>query len=538
MSEIKLVIRDGKGDISGICHAAFADRVVAALCDEPETITELEAALERFEFPSGSGDFRFFNSSLDDQPHDAGIIIIDLVARLVASESTYSSLSRCGHVSYHDGHCATELSVSYHLSDNWKFTHHMEEWESLAVKRRTMRSTYPPVDVRAIVYGKPLLEFVARQSYDALAEFTATNPMDDPDVLSAKRYDLMRQIHIRWMLTKREDLRGVSPREAMLEHHDYVSSCMHDREEQWSQTLKCPRGLDVQSAAFRYSGFGLSELVMYYEMVRELLAWCFEPAEDGAKFPERPSTAGEFMHNIVPQLAAILEEWMDAPDPEFYGRTPREITHDERARLPAGLSGRDAMIDCDCPLCQMQAEQPGPVFWCIDGCNMDEDFAFSFHRTYEQWEQEQRQFAEFSRPTGSDNTHKESGSEKLDHPSEEFLFDDDPANTSDLFAPVDPTELSTAIKLFKIGAPLAELIGLLKQPPENRPMIDRLNRNFGNLRDVIASASSGQAAALLEPVLNGFLESLADLRAARHDLEPRIATVQDQITQFFPARSD
>ena len=538
MSEIKLVIRDGKGDISGICHAAFADRVVAALCDEPETIGELEAALERFEFPSEAGGFRFFKSSLDDQPHDAGIVIIDLPARLVASESTYSSLSHCGHVAYHDGHCATGLSVSYHISDNWKFTHHVEGWEFLAAKRRSMRSANPPMDVRTVVYGTPLLEFIARRSYDALAEFTAANATDDPDGTSMKRDDLIRQIHIRWMLTKRDDLRGLSPREAMLVQHDYVRSCIHDRQEQWSQSLKCPQGLHVQSAAFRYAGFGLSELVMYYEMVRELLASCFEPPEDGAKITERPSTAQEFVSTIVPQLAEIQKEWMDAPDPEFYNRTPREIIHKERARLPEGVSGRDAMIDCDCPLCQMQAEQPGPVFWWIDGCNMDEDFAFSFHRTFEQWEEEQRQFAEFSKQPTSAGTRKESEPEKMDRLPGEFLYDDDPGNTSELFAPVDPAELSTTIKLFKIGAPLAELIAALKQSPENRTMIDRLNRNFGNLREVAASAADDQAAALLEPVLNGFLESLADLLAAQPALERRVAALQGHITQLFPAQSD
>lgn len=81
MSEIKLVIRDSRRDISGTCHAAFADRAVAALCDEPETIAELEAALERFEAPDEAEAFRLFNPGIDDQPHDAGVVIIDLPGR-------------------------------------------------------------------------------------------------------------------------------------------------------------------------------------------------------------------------------------------------------------------------------------------------------------------------------------------------------------------------------------------------------------------------------------------------------------------------
>lgn len=60
------------------------------------------------------------------------------------------------------------------------------------------------------------------------------------------------------------------------------------------------------------------------------------------------------------------------------------------------MTGHEAVIDYDCPLCAMQADLPGPVFWLLDGCNMDDDFAFSFHCTPEEWEVEQREYEEFS----------------------------------------------------------------------------------------------------------------------------------------------
>jgi hypothetical protein len=61
----------------------------------------------------------------------------------------------------------------------------------------------------------------------------------------------------------------------------------------------------------------------------------------------------------------------------------------ERMRLPMAFSADRATIDPDCPWCQMMAdESSGPEFWTLDGGNMDRDFAFSFHRTKEQWEQE------------------------------------------------------------------------------------------------------------------------------------------------------
>jgi len=62
-------------------------------------------------------------------------------------------------------------------------------------------------------------------------------------------------------------------------------------------------------------------------------------------------------------LERVLEAWLDTPDPELDGRTPRSIITHERARLPEAMSGHDAVIDPDCPCCQMMAEMSGPGFW-------------------------------------------------------------------------------------------------------------------------------------------------------------------------------
>lgn len=40
-------------------------------------------------------------------------------------------------------------------------------------------------------------------------------------------------------------------------------------------------------------------------------------------------------------------------------------------------------------------EEFGPGVWYLDGCNMDEGFVFSFHRTREEWEEEERRRREF-----------------------------------------------------------------------------------------------------------------------------------------------
>src|SRR5207244_4050793 len=150
------------------------------------------------------------------------------------------------------------------------------------------------------------------------------------------------------------------------------------------------------SHAFRFGGFGTHELVMYYNLVRELLWSCFDGLAELAQ--AESLTLGDFLSNEISRLEKVRETWLDTPDPEFHGRTPRSIIDRERARLPEAMSSRDAMVDADCPCCQMMADMPGPMFWGLDGSSMDDEFAFDiYHRTREEWEADRREWEEFNR---------------------------------------------------------------------------------------------------------------------------------------------
>src|SRR5687768_3962710 len=111
MSEVKLVLRDATRDISSTCHGGKAQRWVAALSADPMTIEELEAALDRFEAPESRGHLSYFRSGLDDKPWDAGLVVIDLAARLVVVDSSYFSPSPTGSVYYHNGRQCTDIEV-------------------------------------------------------------------------------------------------------------------------------------------------------------------------------------------------------------------------------------------------------------------------------------------------------------------------------------------------------------------------------------------------------------------------------------------
>src|SRR5262249_49345660 len=149
-------------DWSGTIHGSAADRAVAALSADPVTLDELEIAVSRFERPDpGHRFFANLSQGLCDEPHDAGLVVIDLVARLVVLDSTYSSPGLNGSVSYHDGHCSKDMELRYHLAEDWLISSTSQSWRGVAEERRRKQAAKPVRDARAVFYGRPMLEFIA-----------------------------------------------------------------------------------------------------------------------------------------------------------------------------------------------------------------------------------------------------------------------------------------------------------------------------------------------------------------------------------------
>ncbi len=582
MSEVRLVVRDAEQDLHGTCHGSDADRLVAALAAEPETIEELDLAVQRYLKPREWSFFQGFRRGINDEPWDAGIVIIDLAARLVACESTYSSPGHEGEVQYHDGHQATDLWLWYRLSADWRFTRNILDWQGEADPRRTQRAAQPPLDTRAVFYGRPALEFLAAEALAkarllreaGLYEERAAEAVDQgvpsfpPDPHREAEYEAVRDIHARWLTTPRNDLRGQAPRDVLLARRNFIDLDLQHRGVQWSHQGECPRGLAQDSHAFRFAGFGTHEIVTYYELVRHVLWSCWERLAEPAGAADLQSlTTGDFLTAEVPRLERVRDEWLQAPDPEHHGLTPREIIDHERARLPESMSGHDAMIDDDCPLCQMLGDMPGPMFWHLDGCNMDDDFAFSFHVTREEWEQERRKWEEHGRRFREEWAEKERlGVQRF---GEGYTDPDYLWRRSFVAEQTDGEPLE--LRLFGIGSNLAELIVDLRNPPketdepqtdeslgdsharlgerlpreerrpraaETPPLIDRLNRDFGNLREVARSTDLDGAADLLEPVLDRFCETLAAVATARDELRPKCDDLAGRLRRFLEPPSE
>ena len=373
MSYVRLNIADKSQTINGEAHGYLGDALVAALTAEPETVEELGLALARFIKPqSDSSPLAGFREGENFEPYDAGVVVIDLAARVVAADSSYSQSSAEGSFRVQSEFAEEDFYVPYRLADDWLFVYSIPEYEGVCQRRREARLAIEPIDAREVLYGRRLLEFIARECFEA---------RDSNDE------ELFTKIHAKWLMTAREDLRGTTPRDVLLEKQDFIDFDLHSRALQWSFTKECPLPLPVSSNAYRFSGFGTQEIVVYYDLVRYLLGECFEDARKG--FP---------LDAEIESLEKLKTAWLNAPNRDYDGRKPSHIIESERQRMNLTMSATEYVIDEDCEFCEAMAiDFDMPMFWHLDGCNMDEGFEFSFDKTREEFEAEEGRREEFNR---------------------------------------------------------------------------------------------------------------------------------------------
>ncbi|MFV1968570.1 MAG: hypothetical protein ACC628_24380 [Pirellulaceae bacterium] len=508
MSELMLNVLDGEADVHGRTHGSLVDVVVAALSADPETVEELEAAMARFVEPAGKvSPLAHCAPGICEEPWDAGICIVDLAARLVVNCSHWSVPGLSGQVAYHDGKTATEVRLSYHLAEDWEILRNLEGWEACAEPRRRDRQVNPPWDAREILYGK-VAEFITNQCLAIAA-------------LGESGSDPIAEIHARWLLMARDDLRSQPPRDILLAKRQAIDLDLWDRCAQWSVLGECPPGLTEGTRAYRLGGFGTHEIVLYYDLMRFLMEACWERVR---RHPEVSPTAE------VRRLERLQEGWLFTPQPDLHDLSPAETIQSERQRIPLVVPRDDLLVDDDCPLCRMMAESAGPTFWHLDGCHMDDEFAFSLCLTEEEWEEERVRSDSLLDPPVANNVEGTplgvargelplmAGAETVWQRSGSFpdAFDGLPA------AAVIPT------MLFGLGAHLAELALDLKASSESAEYVASLNRDFANLRDVVADPES----TLIGAVVERFRENLASAASVRPDLVEKCADLENRLLKL------
>ena len=374
MTEIRLNIKDAEQAIQGIIHGSLADVAIAALSAEPETISELEAAMQRFhKTVEDCRHFAWFRTGFVEERWDAGIVIIDLAARIAAAESFYSSLRLNGEVAYHDGTKPTNVWLSYYLPKDWLLLSSVDVYKSLCEGRRNERLTRLQIDSREILYGPALIQFIVNQCIDR------SRTVDD-----RSDKDPIAEIHAQWLTTPRTDLLDETPRNVILERLDFIDRDMSSRQLQWSILGERPPQLASDSFAYRRAGFGTQEYIVYYCLVRHLVNSCWNRVHETSQI-EVPEE--------LTRLEAEMARWLETPNLEFDTRAPAEIIHSERRRIPMVVPAEEMLISADCELCRMLAEETdeaNPTFWYLSGCNIEDEFVFSNYQDRTEWEEEQR----------------------------------------------------------------------------------------------------------------------------------------------------
>jgi len=116
MSVLKMIVADDQYYLSGEPHGSCAEWVYAACSRNPKSLEELDRLLPEF---GADADLRRLLSygSLELEPVDAGLIIVDLAKKWIYAEDSYFDAHRTGRYTTRDD----EREIEYRFSDEWQF---------------------------------------------------------------------------------------------------------------------------------------------------------------------------------------------------------------------------------------------------------------------------------------------------------------------------------------------------------------------------------------------------------------------------------
>ena len=509
MQQIMVTILEADRAIHAEVHEGLADITLGALSAEPETLDELRTAMQRFVEPPVA-DFLFEQAEkgIARRPAEGGQMLFSLPARLLVNATSAPEIPRLGRVQRCDQFTTLDDWLPYRVPDDWQLTTEIANWQQLAAERCRQRADHPPIDARAVLYGKLADCLVHR--------WEATTRDADRSTIGVQTW---------WLLTPRDDLRGKTPRELLMARRRFIDGDIQDMASLWTRLGRCPPGILPEAAAYRLGGFGSKEIIIYHEMVAHLLDECARRMPPGS----RVDLAAE-----VRQLEQLQQEWLHQTQETLYDQSPAAVIARERARLPSVVpSGRDC-IDDDCPLCRMMAESDAPVVWHLDSFHLDDEFATSLYDTREEWElvdderqQIDREFEQVIQ-NDSDITEASDGAPRIWQNT---------YSNMDLLEEMPPAE-AVAVLLFSIGGHLAELIQDLRGGSNADQLVAMLHDGFDTLRVTLKDGDQlfviQQRAGEFVDVLNAVAEADGNLQAKCLDLENKT----DVLCRYFTAQFD
>ena len=253
MSEIMLTVRDRTRAVHGVVASEVWDAVVAALGAEPETLEELHTALGRFIHPSRTeGFFVDWASGVCDRSWTEGLCFVDLRARWIAGWPREFSPRGAAKSSTSAAMGPATRSLPFCIAEDWELSDRLTDWHLVTQQRYVERERTPRIDSRAVLYNE-VVGFLARECLAAAAADLVESPI--------------RDIHARWLVTPRSDLGGQAPRDWLLAKREFIDRDLEDRCDQWAVLGESPPGISRDSLAYQYAGFGIDEIVVYYDLV-------------------------------------------------------------------------------------------------------------------------------------------------------------------------------------------------------------------------------------------------------------------------------
>ncbi len=388
-----------------------------------------------------------------------------------------------------------------------------------------------PVDFRGILFGRAMADGLADRMLK-IAESESVpaghlcwddlccepRPSDEQKRIASVWHKLTVRVHADWLMTPQDDLDSQTPRTFLHQGRQWVEGEVDNRRNEWSSLKRPPRALDRETYAYRHGPMGLDEVVVYFDLCREVIhagwkLWC-------ARKIDREELGREMWAHAKSWLASGSID--DDPTP------PGEMIECSRRHMPQLADGTH--LDCDCPVCRMmmdEADASSPAFSFFDGhhLELDNEFAFSLCETYEQWQMEQGQFIDFDEKcaeTQGQNTavDKEVGEE------------DELASVWKSSFVSDDAQSFVGSSPLTLGFRLAELISDLKMRQAPQEKVDALNHAF----DAVRSAAYDQP--LRHAAAAAMKDELELLAGDFPELTGKIADMQSRLDEWTRQRVD
>jgi hypothetical protein len=487
--------------------------LIGAVSSDPREMDELESAWRRY-VPDAC--LEEGAVAMDDAQPQGPWLLMDLACQRLVAGGGFELPEHRAAFQRDEGEWNPEIPVVWiNHPPHWRSVEDVD-WEQAF---EPIPPLSEPVDFRGVLYGRALAAGIAERTLKIASAQTLPSKAitwddvyredfttDEQREAAGRWHELTVRVHADWLMTPRDDLGGEPPRPFLHRGREWVEHEMHNRQMQWSNQRQPPPGLEPTAFAYRHGPPGRDEVVIYFDLCREVIAEAWRVISTTPDVDETSLTDALHEHT---------KSWLKSGTIDGDPTPPAAIIESERRRMP--LTGDMDFFFDDCPICRMLADADsegfGPTFRGFDGhhLELDDEFAFSLCETREEWGKEQEEFRRMSEEM--DAKHKK-------EPQEGATEESESAWASSYVAPGAPlTAMTLAFRL-------SEIVGDLQSTGGYQNQIEDLNAAFEACRDATADP------VLLGAAKSRLVDMLEELAAAHAEWTPKIADFQSQLDEW------